>query len=140
ATIVSNGKPKSVRVVNATASLFKTLGVQPLIGRWIDPASNRPSGPREAMLSYRFWQSAFGGNTDAIGKPLQMDGEQYTVVGIMPRHFEFPNRAALLWRSLVLSPKDLSPDNLTSFYLNMVVRRAPGVSQAELHTALNAQV
>ncbi|MGH8273687.1 MAG: ABC transporter permease, partial [Gammaproteobacteria bacterium] len=141
ATVISNGEPRSVGAVSATASLFKTLGVQPLLGRWLNPASNKPGGPSEVVVSYRFWQSALGGKRDAIGQPLKVDGKQYTVVGIMPRGFAFPDRSTALWRSLVLTPSELSlASGVNDFSWNMIVRRAPGVSQAELRTALNVQL
>ncbi len=139
-TVISNGKPTSVGAVSVTASLFKTLGVHPVLGRWINPASNRPGGPREVVVSYGFWRSALGGERNAIGKPLEIDGEQYTVVGVMPKDFTFPARTTLLWRSMVLTPMELSPARLMSFNWNMIVRRSPQVSPAALHTALNAQL
>lgn len=136
ATIISNGEPKSVGAVSVTASLFKTLGVAPLLGRWIDPASNRPGGAREVVVSHRFWQSALGGKPNVIGQTLEIDGEQYTLVGVMPKGFMFPNRSVQLWRSLVLTPMELGPARLTQFNWNMIVRRAPGVSQAAFQTML----
>ncbi|MGH8428026.1 MAG: ABC transporter permease [Gammaproteobacteria bacterium] len=141
ATVISNGKPKSVSAVSVTSSLFKTLGVQPLLGRWLDPASNRPGGPSEVVVSYRFWQSAFGGEPDAIGQPLKIDGKQYTLVGVMPKSFNFPDRSTMLWRSLVLTPGMLNlSSGLVQFNWNMIVRRAPGVSPAALNTALDVQL
>ncbi|MGH8272812.1 MAG: ABC transporter permease, partial [Gammaproteobacteria bacterium] len=141
ATVISNGEPKSVGAISATASLFKTLGVQPFLGRWLNPASNKPGGPSEVVVSYNFWQSALDGNRDAIGQPLKIDGKQYTVVGVMPRGFAFPDRSTALWRSLVLTPSELSlASGVNQYSWNMIVRRAPGVSQAELQTALNVQL
>src|SRR5699024_11133282 len=68
-TVNVNGEPRSVGSVNATAGLFKTLGVHPLLGRWLDSASNRPGGPSEVVVSYRFWQGALGGKDSVIGQP-----------------------------------------------------------------------
>lgn len=140
ATVISNGEPKSVGAVSVTASLFKTLGVHPLLGRWVDPASNRPGGQSEVVISYRFWQSAFGGARDVIGKPLKINGTQYVVVGVMPQSFAFPSRSVELWRSLVLTPANLSLAQLTEYNWNMIARRAPGVSNSELGAALTTQL
>lgn len=141
ATVISNGEPKSVGAVGVSASLFKTLGVRPLLGRWIDPASDRPDGEREVVVSYRFWQSALGGAASAVGEPLKIDGEQYLVVGVMPRSFVFPDRSVRLWHSVALAPEAFHRKYLLN-YVNwsMVVRRAPGVAPETLRAALAVQL
>jgi predicted permease len=67
-----------------TWTYFETLGVRPAIGRDFEPAEGRPGGAAAAIVSYRFWQARLGGRADAIGRPLRLDGDDYTVVGVLP--------------------------------------------------------
>ena len=68
---------------------FKTLGVTPILGRDFYAGEDLPSSPRAVMLSYAAWHKWFGGRTDILGKPITLSGDSYTVVGVLPRDFQF---------------------------------------------------
>ncbi|MGH8290646.1 MAG: ABC transporter permease [Steroidobacteraceae bacterium] len=108
-----------------TASTFATLDVQPLLGRWISPAADRAGGPAEVDVSYQLWQSAFHGDPRVLGRTLRISDELYTVVGVMPPGFAFPDRHVQLWVPIVLTPAMLGPQSLTN---RKFVQSVDGVS------------
>lgn len=138
-TVVTRGEPvTSQQVAALTASTLETLDVKPLLGRWISPVADRPGGPTEMDVSYRFWLSAFHGNSDALGRTLRVSGQTFTVVGVMPPGFAFPARHTALWEPIPLTPNSLSLTHLSSLGYMMVARLRSGASRVELHTELDA--
>jgi len=80
-----------------TPELFPLLGVEPLLGRSFQPGVDS-NDDRVVVLSYRLWQSFFGGDSEIVGETLRIDGRPCTVLGVMPREFRFPPRSAVqLW-------------------------------------------
>ena len=75
------------------------------------------------VLSYRFWQRRFGGDPKLVGAFIQMNGERYSVIGIMPAGFQYPNRETELWCPLGLSPQILERRN--SHFLKVIARLKP---------------
>ena len=95
-TLTGSGEPVLVPAAPVTANLFATLGVAPAVGRAILPEEDRPGGTRVVVLSYALWQSHFGGDPSVVGRAVVLNGNPYTVVGVMPKGFQFP-RDAQLW-------------------------------------------
>jgi putative ABC transport system permease protein len=85
------------------ASLFPALGVRPLIGRGFTADEETPGRDRVVLLSHRLWQRRFGGDSTIVGRPITIDGKRYTVVGVMPPHFNFPERGDL-WIPFATDP------------------------------------
>ena len=84
------------------------LGVQPILGRVFLPEEEQRGKEHEVVISYPLWQSHFAANSDVIGKPMTLNGEVYTIVGVMPRGFKFAPfwaTKAELWAPLVLGDK-----------------------------------
>ncbi len=75
--------------VRVSDGFFQTLGVSPIQGRDFYKGEDLPSAPHTVILSYAAWQKWFGGKDDVIGKPVTLSGDAYTVVGILPRSFQF---------------------------------------------------
>jgi putative ABC transport system permease protein len=69
------------------------MGTRPLLGRWFAPDEERPGGPRVVVLKYATWQGRFGGDPGVVGRTLDFAEGAYTVVGVMPRGFGFPDWA-----------------------------------------------
>lgn len=128
--------PQYLPVAAVTASTFRTLDVQPVLGRWISAAADRAGGPDEVDLGYRLWRSAFHGDPHVPGRVLRIRGKPYTVVGVMPPGFAFPARHNQLWTSAGLTPEELGPQELTTFNWTMIARLQPGSSRAELDAEL----
>ncbi len=100
--------PEKLGGLRASANLFDLLGVEPLLGRGFRPEDERPENERVVVLGYGLWQRRFGGREDILGQPLRLDGEMYTVVGVMPQGFGFPTfwaQEAELWSPLIFTPE-----------------------------------
>ena len=117
-----------------SASLFTTLGVRPVLGRVFGVSAERRGVPGQVVLSYSLWKSMFGGSPDALGRLVRLNGRAYTVVGVMPARFDFPQRDTMLWIP-VIPPR---PDGaMAGFYfgqIGMIARVAPGITPALLRT------
>jgi len=134
--LVGQGEPARIKVAAVTGSLFSVLGVQSLLGRTIALADDQHGAPLTVVLSYGLWQRAFGGDAAVLGRKLNLDGTPYTVIGIMPAQFRFPDQSIELWMPFQFADKDLADRN--DNYVESVARLRRGVSlhqaQAEMST------
>ncbi len=83
---------KGMTAAYVTGNLWELLRVQPLFGRGFVPADEHPTAPSVAILSHGVWQTRFGGDRDVIGKPVILNRETMTIIGVMPEGFAFPIR------------------------------------------------
>ena len=81
--------PQPVHIARVTDKFLPTLGVSPAIGRDFAPGDNLPSAPHTAMLSYAAWQHRYGGKRDIVGQAVTLDGDPFTIIGVLPREFHF---------------------------------------------------
>ncbi len=81
-----------VPAIRVTDGFFRTLGVVPILGRDFFAGEDLPSGPRTTMMSYTTWQHRFGGRRDIIGQAISLSDVPYTVVGVLPKGFNFAPR------------------------------------------------
>ena len=89
--------PEHVNGAFCSWNLFRTLGVQPSIGRVFSPNDDSAQAARNMILSDGVWKHRFGGDPKLIGRPVRFDGELYRVIGVMPRDFEFPSATTQFW-------------------------------------------
>ena len=82
--------PRRVACYAVAANFLRTFGIAPILGRDLNGEDDRPHAPAVALLSYGFWQRAFGGDGKALGKTLTMDEEPVRVIGVLPKTFEMP--------------------------------------------------
>ncbi len=92
-------EPEQVSGVRVSASFFPVLGVQPFLGRTFLPEEETRGKDHEVILSYGLWQRRYGADRGLIGKTIKVDGEDFTVVGVMPQdfHWEFWSGHRQLW-------------------------------------------
>lgn len=91
--LLTDGPPMVVRAAQLNADALSLLGVEPVLGRLFLPDEDRPGGDvNKAVIAYDVWQSRFGANPAIVGMPLRTDRQTYTIVGVMPRGFAFPDR------------------------------------------------
>ena len=84
-----------------SSGFFRTLGVAPVLGRDFHDGEDTPSAPRTVILSYAAWQNRYGGQADALGKAVTLEGVPYVIVGVLPQEFHFaPTGAAEFWTAL----------------------------------------
>ena len=117
-----------------TASFFPVLGVQPLHGRVFGPEEDRPGVERVAVLSYNLWQRGFGGDSGVIGTRIRLDRELTTVIGIMPRNFDFP-RGSDLWLPLAINEAQ-QRERKQMLIVDVIGRAAPNAKLAEVNADL----
>jgi len=86
---IGQGDAQRVSVVEVSASFFPALGVNPILGRNFSPAEDQLNGPPAVILSGGFWKSKFASSPEILGKTLNLDGADYTVVGVLPANFYF---------------------------------------------------
>jgi putative ABC transport system permease protein len=136
----TGGEPKLVIATSVTSNFFSTLGVKPALGRDFVDGEDQPDGPHIVMLSDAFWRSDFGARPDVVGTSVRFDGKPVTIVGVLPRNFEFAARSAPMY--VPLHPQGfLARRNLR--WLGVVGRMANGVTpdqaKAEM-TTISAQL
>jgi putative ABC transport system permease protein len=86
--LAGGSRPERVRALRASAEYFRVLGVPPALGRDFLQEEDRPGGPNVAILSHGLWTRDFGADVQVIGRTVLLDGDSYTVVGVMPAGFE----------------------------------------------------
>ncbi len=124
-TVTGAGEPAQVPATSVTANLFETLGVAPMLGRTFTIEELPSDGAGEVVISHDFWQGWFGGDRDAVGRSLVVDGSSLTVTGVMPPGFRF-----LYDTDLWIPPWPGNSDPITRRYHNwlLVGRLAEDVS------------
>ena len=86
-----NGNPaQEVDNIRVSSNFLAALGVSPMLGRNFSPAEEMPDGPRVVLLSARLWRTRFAGKASVVGQPILLDGQSYSVVGVLPQTFQFP--------------------------------------------------
>jgi putative ABC transport system permease protein len=140
-TLTGAGEPAIVNAADVTPELFSLLNPKPLAGRTLLPKDGKPGAPPVALLSENLWRSRFGSNPNLIGQSITLDMRSFTVVGILPASFRYPDGAPHpdVWISVMQDPL-FGP--LTSQprvrLLGLIGRLRPGVSlakaQAEMKT------
>jgi predicted permease len=129
----TDGPPVQVSEANATAGVLPMLGISPLLGRSFSVDEDQPGHSHFALLSYTLWQSEFGGDPNIVTKPIQLDGETYTIVGVLPKQFSLAGKQDL-WIPLGLDRA--KPGSRGSHYLHVVARLKTGMSSAQASSAL----
>lgn len=139
--LTGGDRPEAIDVALVTANLFPLLGVQPVRGRGFRTEEEQPATNKVAVISDGLWQRRFGADAGVVGKPLVLDGDSYTVIGIMPPRFSFPEKIDV-WLPLSFVPEELADRGYN--HLAVVGRLKPGVelrqAQAEMSAIMDEQV
>ncbi len=124
-TLTDTGTPLSVAGFQFSTNLFSLLGAQPLLGRTFLPEDGEPGKDHVLVLSHRLWEKRFASDRNVVGRSVRLNGEPYTIVGVMPPEFAHPGTFVDLWTPLALSP-DLF-QNRKLHVLHVVARLRTGV-------------
>ncbi len=130
------GEPEQLPGARVTYNIFSVLGVSPAIGRNFVAEEDRPNGPKVVILSDGLWKRRFGGDAGVIGKDIIINGEKYSVIGVMSPRFEFPiEPLAQIWTPMqVDSTNSCGRDCIT---LRSVARLKPGMSLTQAKSDMN---
>jgi putative ABC transport system permease protein len=135
ADLSGEGEPERIMACLVTANFFTTLGVRPEHGRLFSADANEPGAGNQVILSHGLWRRRFGGDTNIVGREIQLAREPYTVVGIMPDRIRYP-QGVELWAPLTMRVADWSQRD--SHHLRVVGRLKLGSTAnqalAELRT------
>lgn len=137
-TMTGQGNARHVDVVDASASLFTVLEAKSQLGRLIQIQDDSFRSPKVALVSDGLWRNDFAADTAVVGRSIQLDGQPYTIVGVMPPSFQFPYAATQLWIPLVLSADDLKEEKRGSKGLRMLARLRAGSNVERTNAELAA--
>jgi hypothetical protein len=146
-TLVGVGEPVRLPTLRISSNFFKTLGVQPSLGRDFLPEEELPGHGGQVILSDALWRSRFARDPSIVGRTLQMNGESWTVVGVMPPNLNLPRgdqwgaffgpaAAPLIFRPLGFDASRESPNGSLNY--SSVIRLKPGVHAEHAISELNA--
>ena len=132
--LTGDGNPELLEGQQVTSNLLPVLGVSPVFGRDFREDDNIPGAARVAILSHGVWVRRFGAEPGTIGRGIRLNGETYTVIGVMPRGFLYPDRKTEIWVPWQLTKEQLAEHS--SHYLHVVARLKPGVSLQQANAEL----
>ncbi len=127
-------------VAEVTPEFFQVFDVEPVAGRLFSSDEQKPGGSGAVLISYAYWQTHFGANTAVLGQGLRMMGKSFTITGVLPPHFHFPNQCDIWMPANVVFPET---ESRSAHNYLVVGRLKPGVSlesaQAQM-TAIGARL
>ena len=134
----ANGDPELVDAVDVTGNLFEVLQVRAAVGRTLVEADAPPDAGPRVVLSYGFWQRAFGSDPSIVGRTITLNDLAYDVVGVMPREFTL-GTGEVMWTPFDVS-RELATPEITrkQHYVRTIARVKPGVSLATAQADLQA--
>jgi predicted permease len=135
AILSGEGEPEFVGGPRVSANFFSVLGVDAIAGRTFQPGEDQPNGPKVTVLDYGLWQRRFGGDRNVIGRALTINGESYTIIGVLPESFQFALRANDLW--LPYQPTENQRTRRFMHGTNLIGRLKPGVDATQAQSELN---
>jgi len=132
--VTGAGAPFHAEAERVTASLFPTLGVEPLLGRTFTLEDDEKAAP-VTVIGYSLWREKFQGDPSVLGKTIDLDRRPYAIIGVMPRDFEFPLDAGRLSRRDLWVPMSFTPVEKNSegenYDYGLLARLKPGVTAAQ---------
>jgi MacB-like protein len=137
-----NGPASIVEGEIVSGDYFSTLGVNAAVGRTLSPSDDSLSASPAAVLSYAYWQSAFGGSRSVLGRTILLNNVAFTIVGVADPSFTnlSPGKTQDLWLTVAMVPRlgiswRRKSEGLTNWWLLIMARLKPGVSLAQAQTA-----
>jgi predicted permease len=137
ANLTGQGEAERLPGVRISANALQMLGVQAAAGRALVPEDDNPNSARVVMLSHSLWQRRFGGTSEALGKTLTLNGDLYTVIGILPARFVIPNAETEIMVPLRMDQNPRRTERGSNF-LRVLARLKPGVTAAQAQVDLTA--
>ena len=139
-TLTGTGQPVTVPLVSSTYGLFSILRAEPLLGRTFVESEDQPGHDHEVLVSHSFWRDHLGGNPAIVGNNIELNGEPYTVIGVMPPGFEFPfstdpNFRPQMWKLQGWTPQERAIRDNHNY--GVIARLKPGVTLDQARAEMN---
>jgi putative ABC transport system permease protein len=131
--LVDGGEPRRLEITPMTPEVLPLLGVKPALGRVFEPG-DRDAGA--AIISHGLWNSQFSGDAAVLGRTIRLNGAPYTIIGVMPPTFFFPNREIQMWTSLRFREEDF--EDRANSYIEAVGRLKQGVAFEQARAELES--
>jgi putative ABC transport system permease protein len=134
------GEPADARAQRVTSEFFPALRVYPILGRVFTSDDEIEGHQHVAILSYGFWQRRFGGAPDVVGKTIELDEEQWEIVGVLPADFAYPvasNRPSEIFAPVAFRPDEQVRKDSRNYNWTTIGRLKPGISIAQAHDDMN---
>lgn len=122
---------------NASWEMFSAFGVAPIIGRPFTAAEDVPGGPKVVLLGETLWKTHFEADPKILGRSISLDGEPYTVIGVMPSNFSVFSATEQFWTPLQLEPQDTAASSRAVHRMFAVVRLERGMSLKQAQAAID---
>lgn len=136
-TLAANGEPKNIFAAQVTPNFFSTLGVKPALGRDFVEDEMQSDGPHVTILTDGFWRTEFGADPKIVGRVIQLDGKPATIVGVLPREFEFaPANSAPVWVPIHQTGDPITRRSLR--WLTVFGRLAPGFTPEQARAEMES--
>ena len=133
-----NGQlPEKIEATRCSAEFFDVLGIRPAHGRFFGVSEDQPRAEAVVVLSWGLWKRRFGGDPNLVGSQVLFDGARYTVVGITPRWFAYPDMQTQAWTPIYheVSPSAMSDPGNHQF--DVIARLKAGVSQEQARAQID---
>src|SRR3989449_5523163 len=129
--------PERVRAVEFSSDLLPTLGVEPAFGRGFTAADDKPSASATTILSWGLWKRRFGGDPAILNQTIRVNAKAYTVIGIMPSWFAYPEQGVQLWVPIYHEESPEAMQALDSHDFVPVGRLKPGVTETQARAEIS---
>jgi predicted permease len=137
-TLVGKTQPERFEGQRVSADYFRVLGVEPALGRNFEAADDQHKGPNVVILSDGVWRRRFGSDPSIVGQQVMLDGDPFTIIGIMPAGFEnVLAPTAELWAPLQYDPSLPPLSREWGHHLRIVARQRPGVTREQANAELD---
>lgn len=134
----TNGQlPEVVDAQMGSWNLFPMLGVQPALGRFFSASDDRPEANATVVLTWGLWKRRFGGDRAVLGKTVLIDARPYTILGVLPAWFAYPDARVQLWTPLYHERSRENMQMYDAHNFDVVGRLKPGVTIAQANAELN---
>lgn len=137
ANLTGGTQPERVNGSEATPGLFNVLRVKPILGRTFLPEETEIKQTKVALFSEALWRRRFGADPGLAGKTVLLDGEAFTVVGVLPESFRFPDNKVDIWLPFTFTAEDWQRDR-QHYYVQAVGRLKPGVTLGQAKADVEA--
>src|SRR5690242_13933671 len=126
--------PEKLEGGKCSWNLFSTLGVQPVYGRLFSADDDSPNANATVILTWSLWKRRFGGDPTLVGKDILLDGQNYTVVGVLPAWFSYPDPETQIWTPIRRETRPAVMDSLNNHQFSVIARLKEGRTPAEALT------
>lgn len=128
--------PEKVRASECSWDLFTTLGVTPALGRGFAASDDQPSANATVLVSWGLWKRRFGGDPSILNQPIRLDEKSYTIIGVMPAWFAYPEPGVQVWTPIQHEESSERWQELDNHMFTVVGRLKPGITEAAAQAEL----